>query len=93
MKKTSNLMTVGGILAAFGTSLVGLPLIVLQAYAQIVKDGPPHWFNIAILPMMLLGFMLTALGTALLGVAGKGADDHSTEEQIKAASNQAKENP
>ena len=85
MKKTSNLMTIGGIMAAFGTGLIGVPQIVLQTYAIVVKDGPPHWFTVLILPMLLFGILLTTLGTAILGVAGKGQDEHSTIAQTEAA--------
>lgn len=90
LKKTSNLMTIGGVMAAFGTGLIGVPQIVLQTYAIVVKDGPPHWFLDLILPMMLVGILLTTLGTAVLGVAGKGADEHSTPAQVEAAADQAK---
>jgi hypothetical protein len=90
MKKTSNLMTIGGIMAAFGTGLIGVPQIVLQTYAIVVKDGPPHWFTAMILPMLLLGILMTTMGTAILGVAGKGQDEHSTPAQVEAAAVQAK---
>jgi hypothetical protein len=90
IKKSSSLMTIGGIMAAFGTGLIGVPQIVLQTYAIVVKEGPPHWFTVMILPMLLGGILLTTLGTAILGVAGKGADDHSTPEQVQAAAAQAK---
>lgn len=89
LKKTSSLMTIGGIMAAFGTGLIGVPQLVLQTYAIIVKDAPPHWFTVMILPMLLVGILLTTLGTAIIGVSGKGADDHSTEPQIQAATKQA----
>ena len=89
MKKTSNLMTIGGIMAAFGTGLIGVPQIVLQTYAIVVKDGPPHWFTVLILPMLLFGILLTTLGTAILGVAGKGQDEHSTIPQMEAATAKA----
>ena len=85
IKKTSNLMTIGGIMAAFGTGLIGVPQIVLQTYAIVVKEGPPHWFTVLILPMLLAGILMTTLGAAILGVAGKGADDHSTIAQTEAA--------
>jgi len=90
MKKSSSLMTWGGIMAAFGTGLIGVPQLVLQTYAIVVKEGPPHWFTVMILPMLLCGIMLTTLGTAILGVAGKGQDEHSTPDQVLAAEAQAK---
>ena len=89
IKKTSNLMTIGGIVSAFGTSLIGVPLTVTTYYAQIAKTGPPNWFNESMLPMILVGFLMTAAGTAILGVAGKGADDHSTMPQMEAATNKS----
>lgn len=85
MKKTNRLMTWSGIIGAFGIGLVAVPLLVLQTYAQVVKDGPPHWFNVLILPMMLIGFILAAAGHAVSGVAGKGQDEHSTVPQMEAA--------
>lgn len=75
MKKNSGMVTIGGILSTFGIGLVGVPLIVMQTYAQIVKDGPPAWFNHLILPMLLVGFILAAIGHAITGVAGAGVDD------------------
>lgn len=85
IQKSSKLMTVGGIMAAFGVSLGGLPIIVIQAYAQVVKDGVPHWFSVLILPMLLVGSLLTAGGTAVMGVAGRGQDDVPTIPQVEAA--------
>ena len=90
IKRSSSLMTIGGIISAFGTSLIGIPLTVTTYYAQVVKDGPPHWFNVMMLPMILGGFILTAAGTAILGVAGKGADEHSTPAQVEASAEAAK---
>ncbi len=89
MKKSSNLMTIGGIVSAFGTSLIGIPLTVTTYYAQVAKTGPPTWFNESMLPMILIGFLMTAAGTAILGVAGKGADDHSSLAQVEASTLQA----
>ncbi len=89
IRKSSNLMTLGGILSGVGTGLVGIPITVTTYYAQIVKDGVPHWFSALTLPMILLGFLLAMLGTVILGVAGKGADDHSTLAQTEAATVQA----
>jgi len=77
-------------MAAFGTGLIGVPQIVLQTYAIVVKEGPPHWFTVMILPMLLGGILMTTMGTAILGVAGKGQDEHSTPAQVQAAADQAK---
>jgi hypothetical protein len=75
-------VTLAGIMA----SLVGVPLAVITYYATIVKAGPPTWFmNYMAFPMVLLG----TIGTALMGVAAKGADQHSTAGQIAAATAQA----
>jgi len=86
LKKTSTLTTIGGILGAFGLSVAGAPLIVLQYYAQVAKTGAPQWFNDMILPMMLIGVLMAALGQAITGISAKGADDHSTMAQTEAAS-------
>ncbi|SRR6266436_876805 len=90
MARINELTTVGGILTAFGLSLVGLPLIVLQAYAQVVKDGVPHWFSFLILPLMLLGFVLAAAGSAITGVAARDKSDVPTIPQVAAATDEAK---
>ncbi len=89
IKRSSTMMTLGGIVSAFGTSLIGIPLTVTTYYAQIAKTGPPNWFNESMLPMILIGFLMTAAGTAILGVAGKGADDHSSLAQVEASTVQA----
>lgn len=85
MQKTNQMTTLGGILAATGVGLIGAPLVVLTAYAQIVKDGPPSWFNMCVLPMMLLGVILGVVGNALTGVASKGQDEQPTIPQVNAA--------
>ncbi len=84
-KKTGTLTTIGGIISGVGTGLVGIPITVTTYYAQIVKDGVPHWFSVLTLPMILLGFVMAMVGTVVLGTASKGADDHSTVPQIEAA--------
>lgn len=92
MKRTSNLMTVGGIMAGFGVALLAVPATVQTYWAVIVKDGLPHWCLVAFLIMMMAGGVLGALGTAIMGVAGKGADDHSTIAQTEAATVNAANN-
>ena len=89
IKKTSSLMTIGGIMAAFGGLLAGIPVAADKVFAIILKDGYPHWLGVIFVVMILLGLVVGALGTAIIGVAGKGADDHSTEAQMLAASKQA----
>jgi len=84
-KKTSGLMTIGGIMAAFGVALLAVPATVQTYWAVIVKDGLPHWCLVVFLIMMMSGGVLGALGTAIMGVAGKGADEHSTMAQTEAA--------
>lgn len=75
MLKTNSVTSWAGVVAAFGVSLAGTPLIVLTTYAQVVKNGPPAWFNPCILPMMLVGVLLTAGGTAVMGLASKGQNE------------------
>ncbi len=89
IKRSSTLTTIGGVLGAFGLSVAGAPLIVMQYYAQVVKAGPPQWFNDLILPMLLIGVLMAALGQAITGAAAKGADDHSTMAQTEAATTKA----
>lgn len=86
IKKSSGLMTVGGIMAAFGVSLSLAPVAIQGYYATILKDGPPHWLLVTMLIMVVFGVVLAALGNAILGVAGKGQDEHSTMAQTEAAS-------
>jgi hypothetical protein len=82
-------MTIGGIISGIGTGLVGIPITVTTYYAQIVKDGVPHWFSALTLPMILLGFVMAMVGTVVLGIAGKGADEHSTVAQVEASTETA----
>src|SRR5438552_17185539 len=89
IRKTSNLTTIGGIISGVGTGFVGIPITVTTYYAQIVKDGVPHWFSVLTLPMILLGFILATIGTVLLGVASRGQDDVPTIPQVEAATVQA----
>lgn len=84
--KKNWMTTLGGILGSVGLGLIGVPLSVLTYYAQIVKSGPPAWFNATILPMLLAGSILAMVGNAIVGVAAKGQDEHSTVPQVGAAS-------
>ncbi len=85
LRRSSKLMTLGGILSGVGTGLVGIPITVTTYYAQIVKDGVPHWFSAMTLPMILLGFIMAMVGTVVLGIAGRGQDDVPTIPQVEAA--------
>ena len=68
-------VTIAGIMA----SMLGVPVAVLSYYATIAKAGPPEWFTQYLqFPLVLVGI----LGTVLLGVAAKGADQHSTQNQV-----------
>lgn len=72
MKKSSLLVTIAGIMAALG----GIPVLV--AAAGVV---PPSWWSHVTFPLVLIGIV----GTALLGFAAKGQDEHSTADQVQAA--------
>ena len=85
IRKTSTLTTLGGIISGVGTGLVGIPITVTTYYAQIVKDGVPHWFSVLTLPMILSGFVMAMIGTTVLGVASRGQDDVPTIPQVEAA--------
>lgn len=89
LKKTGRLVTVGGLLSTLGTGFVGIPLLVITAYAQVIKDGPPAWFIPWIFPMMLFGFVLLAVGHSISGIAGAGEDDVPTAPQVNAATQEA----
>lgn len=67
------LMTVAGIMAGLG----GVPILV----SQIPGINPPHWWQVLIFPFLLVG----VVGTVMLGVAGKGQDEHSTQAQTDLA--------
>lgn len=84
--KTDSLTTWGGIISGIGVGLVGLPLGTLAYYAQVVKDGPPAWFNAIQFPMILVGAFLAMVGNVIIGVAAKDKTTHSTIDQIQAAS-------
>lgn len=88
MQKTSAVTTWGGIMAAVGGAVALAPLAVLQAYAVIVKDGPPHWFTESILPTMIFGIVVGGVGKALGGWASAGQDEKPTIPEVEAATAQ-----
>lgn len=65
--------TIGGILTAAGS----LPTLATNSHLAL-----PLWWNDLTAPLNLAGI----LGVVVLGYVAKGRDDHSTIEQIKAAS-------
>jgi uncharacterized YccA/Bax inhibitor family protein len=65
--------TVGGVMAGLGT----LPLVVSASHVAF-----PLWWNYFQFPLYLVG----AIGTIILGLAAKGADQHSTATQVAIAS-------
>src|SRR5678816_2032269 len=69
--------TAGGVMAGLGT----IPMLVTASHIAF-----PLWWNDCQFPLYLVGM----LGTVLLGVAAKGADQHSTPAQVQAAQEQAK---
>lgn len=90
IKKSSNLMTTGGVMAAVGGALFGAPIAILQGYAVIIKDGPPHWLLLVFVYMLCVGGVLGPIGVGIMGVAGKGQDDVPTVPQVDAATIEAK---
>lgn len=64
------LTTTAGIMAALG----GVPVLVAQSGAHL-----PAWWSSAAFVFVLIG----VVGVALLGVAAKGQDEHSTEQQVQ----------
>lgn len=71
--KKSWVVTVAGIMAAMG----GVPILVASSGVT-----PPLWW-----PRLAFPFVLTGIiGSALLGWAAKGQDEHSTESQVAEAS-------
>lgn len=85
LKRSSGLMTFAGVLSAVSTGMLGMPFAVAQYYATIVKDGPPAWWLSCVFPMILFGMVGNMVGLAIIGVVGKGADDHSTIAQVQAS--------
>ena len=90
IKRSTALVTLGGIISGIGLGLFGIPVATLTYYAQVVKDGPPAWFNACIFPMILTGATFAMVGNVITGVAAKGADEHSLPEQVVAAGAKAK---
>lgn len=86
--RTNRLATIGGLLSSLGMGVIGVPATVIISYAQIVKDGPPHWFNLLILPMVILGVVMVMVGNILTAYVAKGADEHSSDAQVAAASHE-----
>jgi hypothetical protein len=74
MVRSSKLMTWGGIMVGIGQVPLGLQ------YAHL-PFALPLWWNSAQFPMWLVG----TLGGIIVGVVGKGADDHSIPAQVQAA--------
>jgi hypothetical protein len=64
--------TIGGIMVALGT----LPPLVTASHV-----AAPLWWNSCQFPLLLLGL----IGGAMLGLAAKGQDEHSTESQVTVA--------
>jgi hypothetical protein len=64
------LTTTAGIMAALG----GVPVLVAQSGAHL-----PAWWSSAAFVFVLIG----VIGVALLGVAAKGQDEHSTSDQVQ----------
>lgn len=85
MKKTSKLVTTCGLVEALGFALAGVPIAIIIAYANVLKDGPPHWFNVSAFPLVAIGVTLKIIGAAVGGWASKGQDDIPTVPQVEAA--------
>ena len=82
--RTNGLMTFFGIMAGMG----GVPLAVMAA-AQAMPGFAatiPHWWNSVAFIMIILG----TIGGVGMGVTGKGQDTHSTVDQVRASTAQAK---
>lgn len=88
--KSSKLVTICGLVESFGFALAAVPVAIIIAYAQIIKDGPPHWFNVIVFPTVALGITLKVLGSGVGGWASKGADEVPTKPQVDAATIEAK---
>ena len=70
--KSNTLVTIAGIMAALGS----VPLLVATSGVT-----PPLWWAKLSFPFILLGIV----GTALMGWAAKGADEHSTAAEVQTA--------
>jgi hypothetical protein len=64
--------TVAGVMVGLGT----LPSVVTASHAAF-----PLWWNSCQFPLYLCG----AIGAIMLGIAAKGADEHSTANQVAMA--------
>jgi hypothetical protein len=80
--RTNGLMTLFG----FVTGLGGVPLAVMAAQQAIPSLSVPHWWASVAFIMIVLGIV----GGVGMGVTGKGEDTHSTVEQVRASTAQAK---
>lgn len=90
IKKSSNLVTLCGLAESVGAALALVPVAIIIAYANVVKDGPPHWFNISAFPCIALGVALKVLAPAVGGWATRGQDDVPTVPQVDAATIEAR---
>jgi hypothetical protein len=68
--------TLAGIMAGLGT----LPMMAGASHVAI-----PLWWNNCQFPLILVG----AIGVIMLGVAAKGADEHSTQNEVAVSSVEA----
>jgi hypothetical protein len=68
------LVTVAGCMAAMG----GVPVATWAALQAFPSMKVPAWFTSAQFYFVLVGIV----GSALMGWAAKGADDHSTSAQV-----------
>lgn len=75
MKKSNLLVTIGGIIGLFS----GLPTVWGEAVNKGAHIGPmPGWLYVACM------FSLP-LSIGIVGIAAKGQDEHSTTDQVNAA--------
>jgi len=89
IKRSNDLVTICGLIGNLGFALVGIPIAIIVAYAQIVKDGPPHWFNVSVFPCVAIGVVMKVIAGTVGAWASKGADEHSTMAQTEAATTKA----
>lgn len=71
-------MTLGGIMVGVGQ----IPMLIQFAHLSFPL---PLWWNSCQFPIFLAGTM----GGIIIGIAGKGQDEHSTPLQMEAAAKQA----